>query len=198
MGGSATVGTPATTSATTTTATTPPASQAQDVLLGHSAKKLKTAMGISLDPLFLLFRFASQSFLSGPTHPPKVKYSLKAVCSYGVSFQDQHTLPKWNILSELKIFFERIFHFGRVCRSWKETPYEQTALREYFTLGWCAGLESPICNLFQDLLPQQPLFKFLQMSTAQMMMMRSLKKSSKMRWEKMGKIWMMWQRKVRT
>ena len=49
MGGLATVGTPATTSATTTTAATPPASQAQDVSLGHNAKKLKTAMGISLD-----------------------------------------------------------------------------------------------------------------------------------------------------
>ena len=35
--------------------------------------------------------------LSGPAHPPKVKYSLTAVivaCSYTVAFQDQHTLPK--------------------------------------------------------------------------------------------------------
>ena len=75
------------------------------------------------------------SFLSGPAHPPKVKYSLKTVivacsvygcisfristpsqseifslktvivacslCSYVcIGLQDQHTLPKWNILSQ--------------------------------------------------------------------------------------------------
>ena len=47
------------------------------------------------------------SFLSGPAHPPKEKYSLNAVivaCSYGVSFQDQHTLPKRNILSKLLLW----------------------------------------------------------------------------------------------
>ena len=74
------------------------------------------------------------SGLSGPAHPPKEKYSLKAVivacsvylhfrtstpsqreivyslkavivaCSYGVSFQDQHTLPKRNILSKLLLW----------------------------------------------------------------------------------------------
>ena len=45
--------------------------------------------------------------ISGPAHPPKEKYSLKAVivaCSYGVSFQDQHTLPKRNILSKLLLW----------------------------------------------------------------------------------------------
>ena len=31
-----------------------------------------------------------------------------------IFFQDQHTLPKWNILSE------RIFHFGWVCWSWED------------------------------------------------------------------------------
>ena len=49
-----------------------------------------------------LFSLLVYSGLSGPAHPPKEKYSLKAVivaCSYGVSFQDQHTLPKRNILS---------------------------------------------------------------------------------------------------
>ena len=47
------------------------------------------------------------SGLPGPAHPPKEKYSLKAVivaCSYGVSFQDQHTLPKRNILSKLLLW----------------------------------------------------------------------------------------------
>ena len=44
------------------------------------------------------------SFLSGPAHPVKVKYTLKSVivacslCSYTVAFQDQYTLPKRNIL----------------------------------------------------------------------------------------------------
>ena len=49
--------------------------------------------------------------VSGPAHPPKEKYSLKAVivaCSYGVSFQDQHTLPKRNILSKLLLWLARM------------------------------------------------------------------------------------------
>ena len=43
--------------------------------------------------------------LEWPAHPPKVKYSLKLLLwlalsahMYVFSFQDQHTLPKWNIL----------------------------------------------------------------------------------------------------
>ena len=46
------------------------------------------------------------SGLSGPAHPPKVKYSLKlllwlalSASMYVLASQDQHTLPKWNILS---------------------------------------------------------------------------------------------------
>ena len=42
--------------------------------------------------------------LPGPAHPPKVKYSVTAVilvCLYGISFQDLHTLLKWNILWKL-------------------------------------------------------------------------------------------------
>ena len=45
---------------------------------------------------------------------------------YVLAFQDQHTLPKWNILSQSEYIeqatitaFHRIFHFGRVCWSWK-------------------------------------------------------------------------------
>ena len=44
--------------------------------------------------------------LPGPAHPPKVKYSLKLLLWLALSArmcvlacQDQHTLPKWNILS---------------------------------------------------------------------------------------------------
>ena len=44
--------------------------------------------------------------LPGPAHPPKVKYSLKLLLwlalsarMYVLACQDQHTLPKWNILS---------------------------------------------------------------------------------------------------
>ena len=44
--------------------------------------------------------------LPGPVHPPKVKYSLKLLLWLALSArmcvlacQDQHTLPKWNILS---------------------------------------------------------------------------------------------------
>ena len=49
--------------------------------------------------------FLVWSFLSGPAHPLKVKYSLKAVivacslCSYTLVYQNQYTLPKRNILS---------------------------------------------------------------------------------------------------
>ena len=46
--------------------------------------------------------------LPGPAHPPKVKYSLKLLLWLALSArmcvlacQDQHTLPKWNILSKL-------------------------------------------------------------------------------------------------
>ena len=40
-------------------------------------------------------------------------------------FQDQHTLPKWNILSLLCMSkqLDRIFHFVRVCWSWKTITY---------------------------------------------------------------------------
>ena len=36
--------------------------------------------------------------LSGPAHPPKVKYSVSKLLLLLLAFQDQHTLPKWNIL----------------------------------------------------------------------------------------------------
>ena len=41
-------------------------------------------------------RILEYSYFSGPSHPPKVKYTLKAIivaCSYTVAFQDHHTLP---------------------------------------------------------------------------------------------------------
>ena len=55
-----------------------------------------------------------------------------SACMYVLAFQDQHNLPKWNILSllvwtrEKSIEFkqlDRIFHFGRVCWSWKANTY---------------------------------------------------------------------------
>ena len=85
--------------------------------------------------------------LSGPAHPPKVKYSVKSCCClfYVLAFQDQHTLPKWNILSQSSYCrFERIFHFGRVCWSWKANSNNNSFETEYFTLGGCAGPERPI------------------------------------------------------
>ena len=49
------------------------------------------------------------------------------------------------------IAFERIFHFGRVYWSWKANTYiraerssHNNSLREYFTLGGCAGPERQI------------------------------------------------------
>ena len=85
--------------------------------------------------------------------------SLKVVivaCSlsahmYVLVFQDQHTLPKWNIpsyqiqyiaCSLARLWAKRIFHFGRVCWSWKTNTYiwaerEQatmTALRQNISL----------------------------------------------------------------
>ena len=61
-----------TTSTTTTMAATP-----QDVSLEHSDKRMKTATG-----KFLSFQ------------------AVIVACSYTVTFQDQHTLPKRNILSQ--------------------------------------------------------------------------------------------------
>ena len=55
------------------------------------------SLSVSSDMLTRLFG------LSGPTHPPKVKYSLKLLLWLALSArmcvlacQDQHTLPKWN------------------------------------------------------------------------------------------------------
>ena len=44
---------------------------------------------------------------------------------YVMVFQDKHTLPKWNILSLLCTSkqLDRIFHFVRVCWSWKTITY---------------------------------------------------------------------------
>ena len=48
-----------------------------------------------------------------------------SVRMYVMVFQDQHTLTKWNILSNCLLIHsrERIFHFGRVCWSWKTITY---------------------------------------------------------------------------
>ena len=40
--------------------------------------------------------------LSGPAHPPKVNYSVSKLLLLLLAFHDQHTLPKWNILSNLQ------------------------------------------------------------------------------------------------
>ena len=43
---------------------------------------------------------------------------------YVLTFQDQHTLPKWNILIACSYMSrERIYHFGKVCWSWKANTY---------------------------------------------------------------------------
>ena len=44
---------------------------------------------------------------------------------YVMVFQDKHMLTKWNILSNCLLVHsrERIFHFGRVCFSWKTITY---------------------------------------------------------------------------
>ena len=46
---------------------------------------------------------------------------------YVMVFQDKHILTKWNTLSNCLLVYsrERIFHFGRVCWSWKTTTYIQ-------------------------------------------------------------------------
>ena len=55
-----------------------------------------------------LLQAQQNSVLSGPPHPPKEKYSLKS-CYCGLfSFQDQHTLPKRNILSKLSLWLARM------------------------------------------------------------------------------------------
>ena len=59
---------------------------------------------------------------------------------YVMVFQDKHTLPKWNILSLLCTSkqLDRIFHFVRVCLSWKTITY----IRAERTRPWtqnCSG-----------------------------------------------------------
>ena len=55
-----------------------------------------------------------------------------SACMYVLTFQDQQTVPQWNILSNclnsigfslVRISRERIFHCGRVCWSWKANTY---------------------------------------------------------------------------
>ena len=61
--------------------------------------------------------------LPGPAHPPKVKYSVKAVivaCSYGVSFQALHTLPKRDTVN-LTVCEILIFASMRSCPSLEKT-----------------------------------------------------------------------------
>ena len=61
--------------------------------------------------------------ISGPAHPPKVKYSVKAVivaCSYGVSFQALHTLPKRDTVN-LTVCEILIFASMRSCPSLEKT-----------------------------------------------------------------------------
>ena len=57
-----------------------------------------------------------------------LKAHFLSVCMYVMVFQDKHTLTKWNILSNCLLVHsrERIFHFGRVCLSWKTITYIQT------------------------------------------------------------------------
>ena len=72
---------------------------------------------------------------------------------YVLTFQDQHILHKWNILSllvqtrEKPVEFkqlDRIFHLWRVCWSWKANTYiraERTRLsRQNITLDCCGGI----------------------------------------------------------
>ena len=61
--------------------------------------------------------------IPGPAHPPKVKYSVKAVivaCSYGVSFQALHTLPKRDTVN-LTVCEILIFASMRSCPSLEKT-----------------------------------------------------------------------------
>ena len=96
----------------------------------------------------LLFWFVRMEFPFRPAHPLNVKYSLKAVimaCSYGVFFQDQHTLLKWNIFSKLLLWLALSAHIQRPFRT--STPSQ----REIFSLK--AVIVA--CSLCSNTLPFQ-------------------------------------------
>ena len=106
-----------------------------------------------------------------------VKYSVKSCyCClfYVLAFQDQHTLPKWNILSQncyCCLFYVLAFQDQHTLPKWNilsqssycsywpfrtSTPSQSEIfclkalivdLREYFTLGGCAGPERPIATI---------------------------------------------------
>ena len=160
----------------------------QDVSLGHRNKRQKTDTGGRTCYCCLFVCIG----LSGPAHPPKVKYSVSQLllwlalsahiqwpsrtstpsqreifsltavivaCSYGVSFQDQHTLPKKYSLSQLLLWLVHMeFPFRTSTPSQREI-FSLTAVivacslclnnnssceRKYFTLGGCAGPERPL------------------------------------------------------
>ena len=88
-------------------------------------------------------------------------FCLKAVvlsaCMYVLTFQDQHTLPKWNILSDqINSIAFSLAHTSRDRTSDTSEIFSQIRLtplpfpllvwaeREYFTLGGCAGPGRPI------------------------------------------------------
>ena len=80
-----------------------------------------------------------------------VKYSVKSCyCClfYVLAFQDQHTLPKWNILWKAVIVACSMYWPFRTSTPSQSEIFCLKALivdlREYFTLGGCAGPERPI------------------------------------------------------
>ena len=83
-----------------------------------------------------------------------VKYSVKSCyCClfYVLAFQDQHTLPKWNILWKAVIVACSMYWPFRTSTPSQSEIFCLKALivdlREYFTLGGCAGPERPIATI---------------------------------------------------
>ena len=148
-----------TTSTAMTTAVTP---HAQDVLLEHRDKRMKTSTGnrclygISFQDhntltkwnIFCycsLFSLLIWSFLSGPQHPPKVNYSLWLSLVLSVTITENILL--WEgvvVLKSQQMQSERASY-----KNW-----------EYFTLGECCGTGRPIHMSRESKLQKLRIFQF--------------------------------------
>ena len=101
-------------------------------------------------------------FLPGPAHSPKVKYSLTdviVVCSYGVSFQDQHTLLKWNILSKLLLWLALSAHIQWPFRT--STPSQREIFSLKTVIVACSFCSNMLPFQDQDTLPKRNIFSKL-------------------------------------
>ena len=98
--------------------------------------------------------------LTGPIHPPKVKYFLiSCYCSLFciLAFQDKHTLPKWNIFSNL---FCCLFSL-LVCLYWPYRTNTPSQSEIFSVIVACSLCPCVLAFLYLHTLPKWNIFSNL-------------------------------------